>query len=394
MRFLMLALLTTCLSGVDELGDFTVRYVNEEVITFADVIERSHMREQALRQRNQRPTSTAKEFYAESLEELTDETLMLQFAKERKLPSNRDRISMAVLERARASGLTLRELSRQRDAIERQQTLRTVLDFFDLRTAKVSPEDLWQEYQKRREEFRRPARVHAFWILLRPTSETDREALVKAKRHLFNRAQADELPAAVTVPTKACLAKYLEAGVAEQERLLDGLITDLAKLESPEAATRAIATEAAALIARQGSFRDAKQTEVRLQTLRSELDGKGLDAFKQAAQTHSQGPRAKEGGDLDWFEAGSHTPAFDQQVFALTAGGLSPVFWSEQVACLVYVAERHDQAQRSFQEVSAEIETGLKQERFTQVKAMAALVLRSKASIKDVVDLESVTGRK
>jgi peptidyl-prolyl cis-trans isomerase NIMA-interacting 1 len=54
------------------------------------------------------------------------------------------------------------------------------------------------------------------------------------------------------------------------------------------------------------------------------------EALADVAAALSDGPTAKRGGDLGWFQRGQMAPAFDEAAFALAPGGLSAVIESPQ----------------------------------------------------------------
>ena len=107
-----------------------------------------------------------------------------------------------------------------------------------------------------------------------------------------------------------------------------------------------------------------------------------------AAHEVSQGPGASEGGERGWIEPGSEGQGFDEVVFALKAGELSPVFRSEQGARLVLVVERVEARSRDFAEVAGEIESGLRPKHQEAIRRQAVAMLRGKASIRDVASLD------
>ena len=90
------------------------------------------------------------------------------------------------------------------------------------------------------------------------------------------------------------------------------------------------------------------------------------------------------------IEAGYLAKAIDDQAFALPTGGMSPVFWSDQSCCLVLVERSEPAAQRSFAEVSGELESLLRQERQNAVRIRAAGILRQRGVIRDLVLLDDL----
>jgi len=137
-------------------------------------------------------------------------------------------------------------------------------------------------------------------------------------------------------------------------------------------------------------LRDADATFHQLSDIRTQIEGKGVDAFKAAARASSQGPGASDGGDRGWLEPGSEGKDFDQVVFALKPGELSPVFRAGELCCLVLVTETVAARSREFAEVTAELEATEKPKRMAILRREAITMLRAKASIRDVASLDKL----
>jgi hypothetical protein len=307
---------------------------------------------------------------------------------------DRERVSFSVLEQAKLSGrgLSLSDQARARQRQERREKIGAALYFFDARSSNVQPAELLAAYEQRKAEFRRPARAKVLQIALRPTDEAERAAFIAEQQQVFRRAQdAGELAATTVAPF---LAKLVEADPDSPERaeILDEAIAALAGLsvEGAQRRLREVVAEAKRLVARRATLRTREQAEAELTALRARLDGAGVDAFRAAAREISQGPRREDGGDLGMVESGYLAAAIDKQAFALSAGELSPVFWSEQSCCLVLVERSEGAAQRSFAEVSGELEAKLRQERQEAVRTRAAKILRERAVVRDLVVIEDL----
>jgi parvulin-like peptidyl-prolyl isomerase len=399
MRWLLVLVMASL--GVRQLAaavllDQTIRYVNDQVITLGDVLERNQMR---LAQGGRQPGDLQERiaFSKQSLEELTEEELLIQYAKqfaeERKIGLfDHEAITQKVMERARTSGrnLTLREQALQRRVIERRQTIDFILAYFDTRSPNITPADLWRDYQSRAKDFYRPPRAKVLEILLRPSGQAERQEVRQAKLKVFKRAQ-EAADAAVKQAVESRLDAYLAAVPDEQERLLGEVVKDIAALDGRDGldpGSVKLVQDAKAALAAQAALRDPDQAMAQLTALRAQLAGKDADAFAKAARTVSQGPSASEGGNRGWIEPGSEGQAFDEVVFALKAGELSPVFRTEQGARLVLVTERIEARSREFAEVAGEIESGLRPKHQEEIRRQAVAMLRGKASIKDVATLD------
>ncbi|MBA3685714.1 MAG: peptidylprolyl isomerase [Planctomycetes bacterium] len=393
-------LLITCLAVISAaaeplasrgmLVDRSIRYVNEDVITLGDVIERVQAR------RGPAPTSIDETvaIYREALDELTGDALLVQFAEEKQVQIDRADISLMVLDQARAGNrqLSLDEQGRARRRLERREKMNAALSFFDGRVPQVSPAQALVSYQERLVEFRRPARARILQIAFRASDPAEGEAIAAAATDLFRMAQEvpDEAIAALVAPR---LEALLAATGDDRSRMLGEFTKELADLAADATTSvkgKRLREDAIALRARLATLRSPEQAETALNALREELAGKDVEAFKERARALSQGPRVQDGGDLGWIEPGYFTPALDAAVFATQSGALTPVFWSQGLVCLVFVQERQEAAQRSFSEVSGEVEAKLRKQRQDQVRKRAIEILRSRAMIHDLADLPSL----
>jgi parvulin-like peptidyl-prolyl isomerase len=378
-------------------SDHAIRYVNQDVITFGDVLERCQNQVQEQTRKGQVTPKSRDEWLVLAhgcLDELTDEALLLQYADELGVRIDRERIALALLDQARSEGryLSLNEQTRRRQAREKREKINAALGFFDYRTSFITPSTLLGEYRQRQQEFVRPARAFIYQILIRPSDEAQRKALSNEKKQAFKDAQNVVDPAVAEV-IGAKLEAYLSASADEQIRILDESLFALAKIQLPaDAKDDAVAavTSAQALMERDKLIKSPQQALAELAALREQLDGKGVDAFKEAARAHSQGPRADLGGELGWIEGGVFAPALDEQVFRLKSGELSPVFALEDVPCLVLVERKDEIAQRSFAEVSGELDRTLQDRRQDEIKKQAVAILRRKAAVTDMVPIEQL----
>ena len=157
--------------------DETVRYVNGEVITFADVATRYADRYVDFERRKLVTPETRVEkikFMQDSLDELTDEELMVQEAKAKKLVPDHEKVVKEILDLtqggAKAGLLTLADQAKARKMREREESIEFLLDYFyDVRSPDVTPEQLWQAYQDHRQEYLQPARARMLSIVLIPS---------------------------------------------------------------------------------------------------------------------------------------------------------------------------------------------------------------------------------
>ena len=380
-------------------ADLTLRYVNDSIISFGDVLQRNQMRLMENERRGRPRPGTRDEllvFAQQSLDELTDEELLIQYgrhmAAERGFELvDHERISQMVMERSRASGRgrSLREQAEERRHIERQQIIDMVMGYFESRIPHVSPQDIERSYKEREQEFRRPARAKVWQIVLRPSGPAERQEIRQARIAVFKAAQ-DSADAAIRAASESRIEAYTVASTDEQERLLAEAVQEIAKQASRDdlaPTARDLVKKAVEVEQHAGSLRDSDATRRELEAVRSELVAKDLDAFKAAAKRVSQGPGAADGGALGWIEPGTYQPAFDEVVFNLKPGELSPVFIADKLACLVVVAERTDPSSRAFGEVVGEIESALRRAQLKAARQVAVDMLRGKASVRDLITI-------
>jgi len=379
--------------------DLTLRYVNDSVISYGDVMQRNQMRLSEYERRGRPRPGNRDEmvaFIEQSLSDLTDEELMIQYG--RQLADERgfqlvdhERISQQVMERARTSGRgrSLREQAEERRYIERQQIIDLVTGYFESRIPHIAPQDIERSYHAREQEFRRPARAKVYQIVLRPSAPGERQEVRQARVAIFKAAQ-DMADAAIRTISESRIEAYTVATVDEQERLLSEAVQEIARQVERtdlDAGSMALVKKAMEVEARAGTLRDPEATRKEMETLRSELAGKDLAAFTEVAKRVSQGPGAADGGLLGWVEPGTYQPAFDEVVFSIKPGDLSPVFQADKLACLVVVSERSEASSRAFGEVVGEIESTLRRAQTLAVRDVTVAMLRAKASVRDLVTI-------
>lgn len=103
------------------------------------------------------------------------------------------------------------------------------------------------------------------------------------------------------------------------------------------------------------------ETEGAAQALIEELEG-GAD-FAALAQEHSTGPSGPNGGQLGWFTAGMMVPTFEEAVFALEVGEVSPPVETQFGWHVVILNNTRDQAAPTLEEVREQLVEGLRQAR-------------------------------
>lgn len=85
--------------------------------------------------------------------------------------------------------------------------------------------------------------------------------------------------------------------------------------------------------------------------------------FAQLAQERSIGPSGPNGGALGWFTAGMMVPSFEEAVFALAVGEVSPPVETQFGWHVIVLNETREQAPPTLDDVRAELEDGLRRAR-------------------------------
>lgn len=106
--------------------------------------------------------------------------------------------------------------------------------------------------------------------------------------------------------------------------------------------------------------------------------------FAQLAQERSIGPSGPNGGALGWFTAGMMVPSFEEAVFALAVGEVSPPVETQFGWHVIVLNETREQAPPTLDDVRAELEDGLRRARVEaaiQEMTQAATIARPEIQI-------------
>jgi len=368
--------------------DLPLRYVNNEVITINDVFERNQQRRSDFQRRGlPLPESNAdlKAFSQVSLEQLTDEILLVQQGRELGIGPDRGRIALSVAEEAKYLGTTytLRLQAERRKVLERRDIIEMVLTFlYDRRAPMVAPAALEALYRKRAADFRHPARVKVLQLVLRPAGPAEvAEARRAGITALTSLQQAEHPDLLARVATVAAL--WVDTPAAAQDRVLRGGLADLGASATTALSAHdlQLVTQAAAAAVRLAALRDRAGTQARAEALQAALAWANADSFRAAVRAESQGAEASLGGDVGWVEP-DRFPGVD--LMALPIGRCSQVVWIGDVVVLLHVLERDQARTQSFPEVSAQLEGDVRTARREEIRAKAVAVLRRRAAIKDL----------
>ncbi len=105
--------------------------------------------------------------------------------------------------------------------------------------------------------------------------------------------------------------------------------------------------------------------------------------FIDLAKTKSTGPSGPKGGDLGFFTQGQMVPAFNDKVFSMKVGTITPVAVKTQFGYhVIYLEEKKDKTMKGFTEVKSFIEQRLKMEKFKSIMKDKMAQLQKQATIK------------
>jgi parvulin-like peptidyl-prolyl isomerase len=377
------------------LADLSIRYVNDEVITWGDIMLRNQMRQEIQRGRVLAPSNREEllSFSRASLDELTDESLLYQKAADLKLQADHQDIVLEVMEIAKRNGqgLTLREQALHRRQLERTRTSERLVMFFDGMAAQATPTELRALYDLGGSRWDRPARAQALQIVLRPTGNEERAQLRTAKSALLRRAQDARSPL-LAGRVQARLALFLEAAAKDQESVLDALVQDLSSpIDDLLPADQGLVAEAKALKARMANVMDRDEALRRLDALRMSMVGLQGDALLKAFRT--AGAISQAPVDPGWVEPGTLAPEWDQAAATAPLGEVTRPFIAQGMAVILLPTARDQARRRTFEEVSGELERLLRYQRRDLVRKQQVAIQRAKASIKDLQDLSELITR-
>lgn len=393
----------------EEVIDRVVRYVNADIITAADQWELVRVRlERMKRDGRSLPRGEAEwlAFRDQVLDDITAELLKEQEADTMGVQVDERPLKRELRIEALRNGLDLETQSRLLEAQVRRQKVQALESYFTRQATEIGPGELAAAYERRGESFTRPARYHAYRLLLRPTADVERERTFQLLLSVFRDLQVAEHDALRLVITPERRKAYVgrRNDPAAQLELLLGVAEDAlaAVPEGGEGTTAQLLERARLGLERHAGERSLEHVEATLAALREELAAIGdraarVEAFTAAARRVSQGPQAELGGDMGWLEPGQAGAPYDQALADLPAGGLSPILEQGDVRILLLVAAREDARRRSLAEVSAELRRELERERRAAAVARLEAALRARAHIKDldplsIEDLRSAAG--
>ena len=103
----------------------------------------------------------------------------------------------------------------------------------------------------------------------------------------------------------------------------------------------------------------------------------------ELAKTKSTGPSGPQGGDLGFFVKGQMVPAFNEKVFSMKVGTVTPSPVKTQFGYhVIYLEEKKPANVRTYKDAKSVIEQRLKLEKFKVAIQAKMQELNKKATIK------------
>lgn len=120
----------------------------------------------------------------------------------------------------------------------------------------------------------------------------------------------------------------------------------------------------------------------RLNTLRARIEG-GED-FAELAAAHSECPSGKQaGGSLGWFGRGAMVPAFDEAVFSMEVGALSPAVETQFGFHLIKKTGHQAAEAPEYEEVRDQVKDFLRHAKRGEALSAFVAELRAKATVEE-----------
>ncbi|MGA2234826.1 MAG: peptidylprolyl isomerase [Terriglobales bacterium] len=327
------ALLLPCLSPADTVVEEIIARVNNEIVTRSEYIR---SRDQLKQEVQQQDPANADRAFAEKqrdvLRDLIDQQLLLQKGKDlgitgdteliKRLDEMRKQMNLETMEdlekAAEAQGASYEDFKQNlRNQIVTQRVIGQEVGS----KLAMSKEDVKKFYEEHRAEMEQPEQVRLSEILIAP------------------KTPAKPAPGA-----------------------------DAAKPEPPSSSLSEAETEAALAAA-----------QVKAQDILEQIH-KGAQ-FSDLAKKYSDGPSAKDGGDLSYFKRGTLAKELEDKVFALKAGGVTDVIRTKQGYVILQATEHQMAGIPTLKEVEPRIQDALYMQKLQPALRAFLTTLREEAFI-------------
>ena len=372
-----------------------VATVNDEAIGFAEYQETyRNLYEQARRRYRQVWSDDlvkALNLKRQALESLINERLLLQAARALKIDVSNKELQDSILSSPafRLDGvfnvnkyraiLARNKLTPEKfEAIKRRDLIIQKLNRRIMSFAKVLPDEVREDFHFTRDQ------VEVEFVLFKPEDFVGRVKYTPEELKAFfekNKARY-RVPAKVKVAYLAIRSKDVEDQVKiEPSEVADYYEFNLNKYRQPEKVK-----------ARHILFKvkkDATPEEIAKVKARAEFVLKQARAgkdFAALARKYSQGPTAKEGGELGWFERGQMIKPFSDAAFSLKKGEISGLVRTDFGFHIIKVEDRREAGIRPLKEVKDEILKKLTASRAEELASDIAVEMYEKASLAQDLD--------
>ncbi|MGD0468628.1 MAG: peptidylprolyl isomerase [Terriglobales bacterium] len=325
------ALLLPCLSPADTVVEEIIARVNNEIVTRSEYIR---SRDQLKQEVQQQDPANADRAFAEKqrdvLRDLIDQQLLLQKGKDLGITGDTELIKRLDEMRKQMNLETMEDLEKAAEAqgasyedfkqnMRNQIVTQRVIGQEVGSKLAMSKEDVKKFYEEHRAEMEQPEQVRLSEILI-----------------------------ALKTPAKPAPS------------------ADAAK---PEAPSSSEAETEAALAAAQAKAQDLL-----------EQIHKGAQ-FSDLAKKYSDGPSAKDGGDLSYFKRGTLAKELEDKVFALKAGGVTDVIRTKQGYVILQATEHQMAGIPTLKEVEPRIQDALYMQKLQPALRAFLTTLREEAFI-------------
>lgn len=352
--------LSATVTGAATPIDRIVAVVNDDIILSSEIEDRIELIRQRMEPGTNLPSS--REFRRQVLDQIINETLQIQRARQAGLQISDDQVNQAMARFARQNDTTLDRLpqvlasqgmdySAVREQIRRELVQQQVQQGMLHREVTVSDQEV-QEFlaaAEARGDFNNEYRVSHIMIASSDGDDSGDQAARSEAMELYQRLQdgAEFSQLAVNhsdsrtaldggdlgwrpgpeLPTIFAekVASMAEDEITEPFRTSSGY--HILKLENARRGDPVIVEEFRArhILLRPSEVLLPSEARIRLTSLREQIQN-GAD-FAELAQEHSQDPgSASQGGDLGWQGPGQLVPAFEQKMRELSPGEISEPF--------------------------------------------------------------------
>lgn len=167
-----------------------------------------------------------------------------------------------------------------------------------------------------------------------------------------------------------------------QKKLLDDLKISDKELKEYYNSNKEEFTEKEAVHARHILLKEEDEAKSVISELKSLSGDKLKNKFIELAKEKSTGPSGPKGGDLGYFGKGQMVPEFNDVVFSMKTGTITPTPVQTQFGFhVIYLEDKQSASVRKFDDVKMLVEERLKMEKFKTVMKNKMDELQKKATI-------------